>query len=83
MSPKLNISLTLFVIPCKILGKFCDLLNDFSFKFQPSMTIFDYKIVKMQNIPKQKEDELQVSCIDNTYNLIHIRSVIRKVAIVT
>ena len=47
------------------------------------MTIFDYKIVKMQNIPKQKEDELQVSCIDNTYNLIHIRSVIRKVAIVT
>ena len=68
VSPRLNVNLTLFVIPCKFFMGIIDLqccnyshlLIDFPSKFQSSMTIFNYTSVRMQNIIP-KVDELKVS----------------------
>ena len=58
MSPKLNIYITLFVVPCKkTLGivdlqccNYCELLCDFSSEFQSPITLFYYMDVRMLNI---------------------------------
>jgi hypothetical protein len=65
MRPTLNVNLTLSVIPCKtkldIIDFYvvnCHLLFDFSFKLQSSMTVVHYKDVRMQNISKMNELEI-------------------------
>ena len=59
LNPTLNVNLTLFVIPCKRrVGlkrftrlQFMSIFSRFPSNFQSSMTIFDCKGVRMQDIP--------------------------------